>query len=775
MRYNLKTNAVNQLPKGTLIYTEGEPLNSIALLIKGNIQVHHCGAKYVAGPGSFLAVSDVSNGVYQSTYTSLDDSIIYVFGVEHKEDLDKILLINKDYSGFMIASLNRVIYELGRTYQDMVKCGRRLYNLLTENYKMYYEAALRLGYTARKPQWADDLAEPESVIEPDLDRMNYYMECARIPIDVMKSFYGTSNIITVYQIEDQSEIIGQLNEILKDYAKRLDLMLGYLIDESDKSLFGLIATHAIEIVNTDGNGEQFVGMLDNIVDNLSEVETFFENRLGRSLNIDRKHIEEIYRLINTGTKDRDMSVQAYIKYSVEETEKALEDLKDSYRQILDYSEIDEDRANQMQNVMLDFINLKDRLSTDDYARKVRKQLSDMHYELYKAVFLKAYHDKNVPKIIDMFLKYGYADERLLTKEQLLSLYFLEDEEGSCNVYNIKQWLTLIYEGKKEPSKNEFDQEYTEMLISMKSRGMITEGQFKEYCSDNERKLEYEIQNLLRYNNRIISGHITTFVPVLHRDVLTNMPDKSVLTPGKIKEVLDRIMEIDFSVFDWEVLYVDKAKNIEKEYIIKRVFPDIILMPTVGTNAVMWQDISGRKRGTPARFIFPVLFDADLYLNMVKLCGRFRWEMCRTIEGIAWNDIKYKSLTSEYSDYIQFYKKNKNLSEEKKEKIKLQIQKGRNNSREIFVIDYETWINFESTGAIKLNKLAREILATYCPFSKKIRDQLTIQPVFEEAFARFNKNRLKKIKELEGRYRMLQKDNIQPTEEMIDTLNYYKET
>lgn len=503
----------------------------------------------MAGPGSFLAVSDVSNGVYQSTYTSLDDSIIYVFGVEHKEDLDKILLINKDYSDFMIASLNRVIYELGRTYQDMVKCGRRLYNLLTENYKMYYEAALRLGYTARKPQWADDLAEPESVIEPDLDRMNYYMECARIPIDVMKSFYGTSNIITVYQIEDQSEIIGQLNEILKDYAKRLDLMLGYLIDESDKSLFGLIATHAIEIVNTDGNGEQFVGMLDNIVDNLSEVETFFENRLGRSLNIDRKHIEEIYRLINTGTKDRDMSVQAYIKYSVEETEKALEDLKDSYRQILDYSEIDEDRANQMQNVMLDFINLKDRLSTDDYARKVRKQLSDMHYELYKAVFLKAYHDKNVPKIIDMFLKYGYADERLLTKEQLLSLYFLEDEEASCNVYNIKQWLTLIYEGKKEPSKNEFDQEYTEMLISMKSRGMITEGQFKEYCSDNERKLEYEIQNLLRYNNRITSGHITTFVPVLHRDVLTNMPDKSVLTPGKIKEVLDRIMEIDFSVFD----------------------------------------------------------------------------------------------------------------------------------------------------------------------------------------------------------------------------------
>ena len=336
-------------------------------------------------------------------------------------------------------------------------------------------------------------------------------------------------------------------------------------------------------------------------------------------------------------------------------------------------------------------------------------------------------------------------------------------------------MTLIYEGKKEPSKNEFDQEYNEMLLSMKSRGMITDKQLKEYSTDNERKLEYEIQNMFRYNNRLTSGQISVFVPVLHKDALTSMPDKVYLSSGKIKNALEKLLEIDFSVFDWELLYTDKSKNIEKEYIIKRVYPDIILMPTIGTNAIMWQDITGRRRGSPGRFIFPVLFEGDLFLQMVRVCGRFRWEMCRTIEGVAWNDIKYKSLTSEYSDYIQFYRKNKNLSEERKEKIKLQIQKGRNNSREIFVIDYETWIIFESGGALKLNKPVREILATYCPFSKKIREQLTIQPVFEEAFARFNKNRLKKIKELEGRYRMLQKDSIQLTKELTDTLDYYKET
>ncbi|NLY47407.1 MAG: hypothetical protein GX059_00060 [Clostridiales bacterium] len=174
-------------------------------------------------------------------------------------------------------------------------------------------------------------------------------------------------------------------------------------------------------------------------------------------------------------------------------------------------------------------------------------------------------------------------------------------------------------------------------------------------------------------------------------------------------------------------------------------------------------------------MFPIFSAADLFQNVVKVCGRFRWEICRTIEGTAWNDIKVKSLTSEYTDYIQFYKKNRELSEERKEKLKLQIQKGRNNSREIFVIDYEAWINYESKGAIKLNKVVREIMATYCPFSKNIRDQLIIQPIFEEAFARFIRNRLKKIRETEGRHRMLQKDNIEITREMEDTLRYYKET
>ena len=777
MKPKINLNAVNQFPKGAIVYTEGEPLSSIALVIKGHVQIHHEGARYVMSPGSFLAVSDVYHGKYQSTYTALEDLVFYAFALDHKEDLENILSINKDYNGFIIMSLNKVISELGKLYKDILKHGHSVYSFLKDTFKLYYESASRLGYTARKPGWVEELTEFSSFIIPDLDKINYYEEGAHIPIDALKAYFSHSNIITLYQLEDQIELINQLNEVLQDYSGKLMTMSEFLINDRETSLFGLMAAYAIEVTNANGNNSELIDHMDSIIEVINKTEGFVKNRLGRSMSIDRKRMEEAYHLLITGTRDKEMSVQTCLKYSVADAQRAVAELGHSYNQILEYSGLDSIKTETLQNIMLDFINLKDRLSMDDDARKIRKHLTDEHYELYKQVFLKAYNDKNVPRVIDMFLKYGYADERLLDKEQLVSLYFLEDEDVSDNirVYNIKEWLKLIYKGQKEPSKNEFDLDYNEMLVSLKGKGQITDKQLMEYATDMEKKLEYEILNMFRYNNRTTNGQISTFVPVLHKDIMYGQPDKVIVTPSIMEDAINKLLEIDFSIFDRETLYVNKEKKIEKEYIVERILPDIILMPTVGINGIMWQEIVGKKRNSQGRFLFPIFCDSDLFTNIVKVCGRFRWELCRTIEGTSWNDIKIKSLTSEYSDYLQFYRKNRDLSEERKDKLKLQIQKGRNNSREIFVIDYEAWVNYESRGAVKLNKPVREIMATYCPFAKKLRDKLIIQPIFEEAYIRYNKAKIRKIRETEGRLRLLQKENIELTKELIDTLTYYKET
>jgi hypothetical protein len=429
----------------------------------------------------------------------------------------------------------------------------------------------------------------------------------------------------------------------------------------------------------------------------------------------------------------------------------------------------------MQTAMQDFAHMKDKFSSEDHARKLRKRLSENHYEIYLPVFLRAHQEKNPPRLIDLFLKYGFADEKLLTNDQMLSLYFLKDEDanqGLCKVYNIKAWLTMIYEGKKEPSKNEFDLEYPEHLAGLRKQNQLTEKEVVQHLADPLKKLQYEIQNMFRYNNRTTNGQISSFIPFLHKDQWSNGIDRLLLTSERVNDVIAQIMRVDYSVFDRQIIYSNK--NIVKEYVMKRVFPDVILLPNVGSNGIMWQEISGKKRDTSARFLLPIFTDVNLGLLLIRILGKFRWELCRTIEGISWNDIQVKSLTSEYSDYLQFYRKNKDLSEEKKEKLKAQIQKGRNSSREIFVIDYELWISYEAMGAIKLNKTAREIMATYCPFAKEIREQIKMQPMFDEAMARYYREKQKKVREIEGRLRLIQKENFEIPQELSETLVYHRD-
>ncbi len=773
MEVKINPNAVNQFLKGTDIYTEGEFVSSVAMIVKGRVMIHNDGARLILASGTFLGIHDLYMGKYQSTYTAYDDALIYVFPASRVEDLEKILSVNKDYHGFMVASFYKIIYELDQIYHGLMKQGSEIFQFLTGTYHDYLESAQQRELKVLKSDRIDALNPLESDLDLISDRIAFYCECRDVPMDAVKLFYSYGNMVTMYQIEDQVGVVNQQIEVLKDLAGEFALMTQCLVDETKTCLFHLIIDTSTETDNI--SGMELLDIMDNIIDKVNKAEHFADKMLGIILKANRAKMEEGYHKLLTGGITGSVSEEERFRYSKEDSQKALTELKNSFDKILEYAGIEMDKAEAMKTIMSDFVQLRDKYSADNSIRTLRRNLAENHYFIYKQVFLRAYKEKTPSRMIDLFLKYGFADDRLLTNEQMLSLYFLKEEkcQYTCNVYDIKEWLTLIYEGKREPSKNEFDQEYSEMLSDMKKQGKLTDKEAAEWLADPEKRLEYEIKNMFRYNNRTTSGQIASFVPVLHKDQWSGSIERILVTSSKINQIISDIMKTDYSVFDREILYVNKEMNIVKEYIVKRVYPDIILMPNIGSNAIMWQEISGKRRDTAGRFMLPIFSEANLKNLMIQIVGRYRWELCRTIEGASWNDIKRKSLTSEYSDYLQFYRKNKELSEEKKEKIKLQIQKGRNNSREIFVLDYEQWINYEAIGAIKLNKIVRELMATYCPFSKELREQLKLQPLFEEAMIRFQRDRLKKIREIEGRYRLLQKEMIKLTPELIETLDYYR--
>jgi len=336
-----------------------------------------------------------------------------------------------------------------------------------------------------------------------------------------------------------------------------------------------------------------------------------------------------------------------------------------------------------------------------------------------------------------------------------------------------EWLKAIYEGRKEPSKNEFDLDYSQYLLEKLKTKKITEAQMKQLQDNRELKVKYEIQNMFTSGNRATYGKITTFCPILGEYDLINSVEKMLVTAERLEEVINQIRKIDFSVFYREVLFSDPDKGINHENIMKEVLPDIILMPNAGTKAMMWQETAGVKRDTSARFMFPVFTAVDLEDMMIETMGRYRWEICRKIQGVHWNDIREKSLTAEYCDYMQFYRKNFELSADAKEKLKNALFRAKNNYREVFVKDYQNWIKYESRGSYRLNKVSRQILMTYCPFSKELRNELKANPMYQELLNRYDIQSSRSVKRILAVYDKYKRAGGELNQDLRDNLLYYQ--
>ena len=341
----------------------------------------------------------------------------------------------------------------------------------------------------------------------------------------------------------------------------------------------------------------------------------------------------------------------------------------------------------------------------------------------------------------MFLYFGYIDQTLAGEENTKILYSAAKQIGldeEMRVFTFYQWLRLIYTCKKDPSVNDFSTDYITTIRKQKRDGTLTEAQEKEALVDGKARVIFEIDNMFRSANRMMSSRITTFVPFFSSQTLTKPLDRSLLGFGIIHKTINVIKSIDYSLFYRQTVFTAPELGLDKAFIQVEVLPDVILMPVVGTRGAMWQEITGAKRTTPGRFILPIGEEEELSKILINMCGEFRWELCKRIQGARWNDLSERSLTSDYVDYIDTYRKNRDLSQEAKDRVKAAMAKHRNSYKEMFVADYATYIQYESSGALRHNKVVRLILFNYCPFSKVIREgAIATNPQYMQLIERYN--------------------------------------
>ena len=466
------------------------------------------------------------------------------------------------------------------------------------------------------------------------------------------------------------------------------------------------------------------------------------SEMGRKV---RKELESLAAFIrDTKARTADFVKAFYdVKSRVDTGERGASDdtpaISNALDAILAFADVKPEIEETFRKDIKKYTDTSDRRAKSAEMRQLRSSIAEGFYAIYEAAFFRSMETSHIPAEVRMFFLFGFVDETLAGIANTAALYHFavaweNDPEG--RILPMYDWLVKIYHGEAMPSKNEFDNDWTEYLREELRTGAINQQKMDELSRDVRAMVSFEIHNMFTSANKVTNGQFASFVPIFCATDVIRPLDKCFANPSRVNAVFDKILDIDFSCFYRPALVSFPEYGIQHFVYNTEVRPYLILMPNFGSRGLLWQEIEGVKRTTPAHMVLSIFHSEDLESTIVKMCAQFRWEMCRRIQGVRYTDITEPSLTAEYTNYLQFYKKNGNLSSDMKDRIKIMLQKARNDYKNVFVADYEMYILNEAFGLPRLNKITREILFRYCTLSKKFRKSLAANPQFQPLLERW---------------------------------------
>lgn len=660
---------------GELLHSTNERVKEIEIVLKGSVTASNSSMSVKLPYGSIIGLFEEPDSIYRFDYETEEETTIFSYSYNKTDDLASIIKLNPQ--------LAQILTE------GAINCVKQVYN-------------------ANKQIFEDILAYYNEVVL-DNAKLREYCDAAA-------------------EVYTPDEYIEKLSE---PEAPDLHNWEAEFFTKITKEMFAPGPAFCAGIILYAG---KYVSYLVDKAEEISESRI----RLNQDTAAFKMRVNELKRKASAIEKDEE---DATAKYASEGEGSSNIEIKDAFNVITAYAGVDPDFSAAFKKRLDDFSKLADKTDQSDEVRRLRRQLAEDFYRLYEAAFLKSMDAPAPPLEVKMFFLFGFLDEKLAGENftsQLAALAetYRSDPEGK--VLTIYEWITLVFRKEVEPSKNEFDMEYPAYLKNLYDSGEIKQKDIPVYLASNEERAKFEIHNFFSLTDRITYGRISSFVPFFYAEDHIKEPKESIMRFQDVRGYIDEIRELDYSCFCRDILFSDPKIGVNREFISTEILPYIILMPNSGNRGALWQEISGPKRDTPARMAVPMFSSANNKLMFTKLAGEFRWEMCRREQGVHWNDVTVPSLTSEFSDYMQFYRKNRDISPEMREKIKAQLQSARNSAKGVFVSDYILYIEYESRGSLRLNKVSRGIIFRYCPFPKEKREALAVSaPAFKDLVEKYN--------------------------------------
>ena len=710
--------SVKEFPAGTVLVQSEQAITALHVIAKGTVRASYPGGEFYLYKGDVIGVCELFFDSYFITYQTEETTSVasYPFSVAQ---LSGIMRSNADMADRIVTSMFRQFQEILDQYELARFDCDNFYHYLTDSYESYLTFCGKHNISARALPGLETLSE--LVLEEDVAGWlgGYYSQLRTFATNTSVKDHDPDFLqgLLLKASQDVQQIVS-VCRVMYDYKSEITKLL---MSENRLDFFDLYASLLYKIGSHADESTSLIAAISTMMIQLES-----------QPSIDK----EMYKQRVAEYRERLAALEQFEENQSEEggNPNDIPEIRESMNTILSYANVGEETAAKFRNAVNEYSKLTDKNNSDDASRKLRLTITKLFYEIYEKAFVRSLRDFEVPKVILMFLNFGYVDEHLAGMDNASYLHSIVDKipsDPARNVYTIYEWLRAIYEGRKTPSRNEFDTDYQAYVHELKISGKIKPEEESMMLKDRDKQVLFELHNMFPSVNKITFGRISSFCPVFSEHNILKDLDKSLVSADKVADAFTRIRNTDFSAYYRDVIYTNPKLGIGKEYIGVEILPDIILTPNIGVRGVMWQEIEGRKRTTPSRMMISVFQMEDLSNILVRLTGDYRWEMCKRIQGARWNDISEPSLTSRYFDYIQFYRKNRDLSADAKDKIKLNMQKAKNSFKEMFIRDYESWILYEGEGAPRLNKIARGILFDYCPFSKEIRDKLKVNPLYKE--------------------------------------------
>ena len=707
------------LKQGQFFHTDNHTLYTIE---SGSVTVTYPGGYALLSEGDTAGILELYQKDYFFTYQAEENVVLNTRNFSSPEDLYDFLSQNVQNRHRIFTSALGQLQALFRQYEMTSYECQSMYEALISDYKHYVLLCQKYQFPAQGLTGFDEIQAPVRTFSGFLSTYYEQMGISDVVSSLCEDAWLTAGSLHHFG-RDCEQLLQDLST-LSEYREQITSLY---LNSSGQDL----VTLNLSLLSRLRPGQEDVPAL------LSEVHFMLAN-----LEINGYPNPDLLQ-VKQAQFEQQQTRLSQSPDQIEVTQEADTSgaLIGSLEQILEYSDLTIEEKETLRQLTGQYAALSDRASTDEAPRLLYKKLTDSFLLLYQSIAIKALQDTYIPIVVKMFLYFGYLDESLAGMDYAIKLYEIADTiqppTKESQVYPLFFWLKAIYEGKKEPSRNEFDEEYSDALHRLKLKGSITAAQEKELLSDTLRKVEYELTCMFPQVNKMTYGRISSYCPVFSEHNVLRDLSATLVTAEKLDSAITRIRAIDYSAFYRETIYSNPDIGINKEYIHVEALPDFILMPNIGTRGVMWQEIENRRRTTSCRMMLSIFHLEKLYTSIIHLTGEYRWEMCKRVQGARWNDLTEQSLTSEYFDYIQFYRKNNELSPDAREKIKNSLIKTKNNYKEMFVLDYLAWILYESTASPRLNKVARNILLTYCPFPKEIRESLGSNPIYREILDRYN--------------------------------------